>query len=153
MMDRHTLMGTTSAWDPGSASHTCKTWSLWRPPPFRPTQEDVKQELAVGSGLSRQACSTHSRAKNTEGSSVKVSEVRNVPRCMIMAHLRPAGPLQSLHRGFLGKVKVPPCSLDFLEASSTQSSAVEAESSENQNTPLLKVRVTLRSSRALLGDR
>lgn len=77
-----------------------------------------------------------------------------VPRCMIMTHLRPAGPLQPLHlHGFLAKVKVLPCSLDVLEAATAQASACDAESSENQNAPLVKVRVILRSSRALLGDR
>ena len=31
----------------------------------------------MGSGLNRQACSTHTKAENTEGSSGKVSEGRN----------------------------------------------------------------------------
>lgn len=129
-----------------------QAWSFWGPPPFCPTEEDVKQELGSGSGLNRQPCTTHSRAKNTESSSVKVSEGRNVPRWVIMAHLRPREPCSHFTVGFWARRRY--CHTPWMSWSlPEQSSAVEAECSESQNVPLLKVRVTLNSSRALLGDR
>lgn len=66
-----------------------------------------------------QACSAHTRAKNTKGSSVKVSGAGIVTTRVIMTHQGQEDPAVTPPHGFLGKVKVLPCSLVFCGLHST----------------------------------
>lgn len=67
-----------------SLSHM-QSLELRGPPPLGPAQEDVEQDPGGGSE-NCQACCAHTRAKNTEDSSVKVSEAGIVPTRVIMTH-------------------------------------------------------------------